>query len=325
MKEEKYLSKEFTNSIRGILAIAVVIHHIYMATEVFRKTFLGGILLLVGYLSVATFFFFSGYGLIFSAKKKNYINTFFTKRFLPLYCFYVVLILLYTIWFYLLNGTFSLKNFLLSFGFGTTIVANGWYLQTTFITYLLFLLVFKIFKSNKHRFLAFALGVFIYSLICFILNLGIHLYQTVPCMVLGMLFCIKKDTIDKLLKKYSLLLFVVSGLLFVGCVGLYKITNIPVIFNVLYSIFFVLALIPLLYIFSEAKIIKNKVTTFLGNYSLEIYVTHGFFISLLRFFDNVYLYIFVVFLGTILSSLLTKKLYNLTTNFIKNLTIKKDA
>jgi len=311
MKDNKYMSKEYTNCLRGIFAILVVIHHLYQYSGLLHGTYIGKILQLCGFLSVAMFFFFSGYGLMFSSNKKNYIEQFFRKRFLPLYCFYVVLIILYSFWTLLLETAISPRKIVQSFFFGETIVTNGWYLQATFIVYLLYLFCFKIFKTNKARILSIGVAIFSYCVFCYLIDLGINWYQTVPCIVLGMVYCYKKNWIDTILGKRVWTIFVLSLMSFVVCVMLSELSRIDVVFDVLYSIFFVCATITLSYILYNTSIINNKLFALCGNYSLEIYVAHGFFLRLiqLKYIENKLMYILTVIICTIITSVVMKIIY----------------
>lgn len=305
------MSKEYTNCLRGIFAVLVVVHHLYQYSGLFAGTYIGAILQLLGFVSVAMFFFFSGYGLMFSSEKNDYIEKFFRKRFIPLYCFYVFLIALYSIWTILVDKSIALGLVARSFAFGGTIVTNGWYLQATFVAYLIYLFVFKTFKSAKRRVTFFGVGILLYLFACVLIGYGITWYQTIPCMVLGMVFCYAKNGIDKLLNKYAWLIFITSGMLFAGCYLLSKIIAVKIMFDVLYSLFFVIAMIALAYILGNTALINNKFWALFGKYSLEIYVSHGLFLRFisLGYIKNVYVYILVVIVGTILSSLLLKKVY----------------
>ncbi len=308
--KEKYLSKEYTNCLRGIFSILVLVHHLYQYTGLFSGTYVATILQLMGPLAVAMFFFMSGYGLMFSSQKKNYIDTFFVKRFLPLYCFYAFLTFFYAIWRYLLEGNFSLELFIQSFFFGGTIVRNGWYLQTTFVIYLLYLVIFKSFKSIKTQLFAFTISIFGYCSLCQLIDLSIIAYQSVPCVILGMIWCLKKDCIDKLLKKYAWAIFSLCGILFAVCFVLSK-SGIPIIFNVLYLLLFVGSMVSLSYILANTALIQNRFNSLLGDYSLEIYVTHGLFLRFITLYniENIYVYICIVIVGTALMSIIMKKIH----------------
>lgn len=319
-KENKYMSKDYTNCIRGIFAILVVIHHLYQYSGLFNGTYIGALLQLSGALSVSVFFFFSGYGLMFSSNKDNYTDTFFRKRFLPLYCFYIILIILYSLWTLLLERSISPKLVVQSFFFGGTVVTNGWYLQVTFIVYLLFLLSLKIFESSKIRILSLSIAIFAYCVFCCLFDLSIFWYQTIPCFILGMIYCYNKKWIDTLLTKQVWLIFISSGFLFAICIILSKLSSIGIIFDVLYSLFFVSAMITLSYILCNTPIIKNKFFALCGNYSLEIYVTHGLFLRLIKFkyLENKLIYILVVIVGTIVASVIMKKIHTKIVSLFSN-------
>lgn len=319
MENTKYMSKEYTACLRGIFALCVVAHHLYQHSGLFRGSYIGAILQLLGYVSVAVFFFFSGYGLMFSSRKENYLKGFLRKRFIPLYCFYVFLIVLYSIWTFIIKKSVLPKAIVQSFFFGTTVVTNGWYFQATFVMYLLFFITFTIFKTKNKQILFFGVGILVYCIVCNLLNLGLTWYQTIPCTILGMLFCYKKSFIDTLFEKYVWLIFILSGVLFAGCYLLSSASNIKIIFGVLYSLFFVCATISFSYILCNTLLIKNKFTAFCGKYSLEIYASHGLFLPLFKlgYIKNVYVYILVVLLGTFIASFLIKKVYLLITSLFK--------
>lgn len=313
MKNNQYLSKEHTNCLRGIFAIVVIIHHLYQYTRLFSGTLLGEFLQLSGSLAVAMFFFFSGYGLMFSANKKNYIQNFFRNRFLPLYCFYIVLVVLYSLWTLLLERSISPKWVIQSFFFGNTVVTNGWYLQVIFVLYLLYLLIFKIFKSPKIQILLFGIASVFYMALGFWLHLNVWWYQTVFCMVFGMVYCYKKDMINIILAKYAWEIFILTGILFTR---IDMINGVSVLFYTVFSLFFICFVLSFSYILHDTPIINNSFFSLCGKYSLELYVSHGFFLRLIKLniIENKFIYIFVVIVGTIVMSAIMKKVYIKITN-----------
>ncbi len=309
MNENNYMSKEYTNCVRGIFAILVVVHHIYQKSGFLFGTFMETILRALGYLCVAMFFFYSGYGLMLSSRKENYLNSFFKKRFAPLYIFYVIVVILYTLWTLLVDGVIPFKRVGQSFLFGGTIITNGWYMQTTFVSYILYFFCFKIFKSPQAKIGAFGITIIAYCAICALCGLENYWFQTIPCMVLGMVFCYKKGAIDEILKNHKWLILILSAVLYVGCFALSALTNGFILFNVLYTLIFVCFAVTLSYILRNTSIIYNKFFGVCGNYSLEIYLAHGFFIRLIKYMPNIFLYIAVVFGGTFVVSILMKLIY----------------
>ena len=175
---------------KGIFAIFVLWHHLYQYSGLLHDTYLGVIFQAMGYLSVGMFFFFTGYGLMFSTKnKKNYMKNFLSKRFLPLYVFYVVLIVLYALYDKLIGNSLTATTSLVkSLLFGGTIVPFGWYLQVTFLLYLLFYFIYKFFKSTTAQVLILTLCLILYSVISHFCGLATTWYESVFCVVLGMIF-----------------------------------------------------------------------------------------------------------------------------------------
>ncbi len=93
-----YLSKDNTDSLKGVLAILVLACHLRGQLSCLNDTIVGQILTVSGYLAVSVFLFLSGYGLQTSYEKKGneYIAGFQKQRILPFYCTYLFAVF---IWF----------------------------------------------------------------------------------------------------------------------------------------------------------------------------------------------------------------------------------
>ena len=89
------LSRYATTCMRGILALVILVHHLFQYSHVDLGFFLDHTLQAAGYLAVGMFYFLSGYGLARSSRKGDYLQRFFKRRFIPLYAFYVFLIIVY--------------------------------------------------------------------------------------------------------------------------------------------------------------------------------------------------------------------------------------
>lgn len=98
-KHLDYLSKENGDSLKGIFAVIVVIHHLYRRVDILDGTSFTAVFQAIGYLSVAVFFFLTGYGLMVQYEKKGqvYLKDFPKKRIIPFYCNYVLLIVIYAV------------------------------------------------------------------------------------------------------------------------------------------------------------------------------------------------------------------------------------
>lgn len=93
----EYLSKENTNLLKGVFALIVVSAHCRNEMISLNNTYLGMILTASGYLAVAMFYFFSGYGLEkqYQINKKRYIDSFFLNRIVAFYILYILILSIY--------------------------------------------------------------------------------------------------------------------------------------------------------------------------------------------------------------------------------------
>lgn len=308
------LAKKNTDALRGVLALIILLHHLYEYAGFLEGTPVSLPLQLSGYLGVSLFFFLSGYGLMCSVKSKgqDYIRSLPRRRILPLWCFYLFLIAFYvgmnfirvklmgepfragTSLFNPETGTVQWELLLQSFffGFGKTVVGNGWYIQVILILYLAFWLVFTLFRSSRGRWIGMTTFTLVYIAVCVVAGifwLGDQpntVYEAVPCFLLGMLWSSGRP---KLLNKFNrtykvllaggavLFLFAVlmAARLLVrqagherGCVDLgLKVGAAPL---------FCIGVICMLHVIP----ISCKPLHWLGSISLEIYTMQGIFFML---------------------------------------------
>lgn len=149
--ENEYLNRESVLCLKGLFAILVLIHHLYQFSGIIsiNQRFFGFILQAVGYLSVGMFFFFTGYGMMLSKTNLYYVKAIGKNRIVPLYSIYVILIFFYSFWFKIIGINYTLHDFFQSFLFGKTIVPLGWYLQASFVVYLILWFSFSVTKQDK--------------------------------------------------------------------------------------------------------------------------------------------------------------------------------
>ena len=320
-KQQDYLSHDNTNCLKGIFAVFVLIHHLYQYSGLFDDSAIGLAFQALGYLSVGMFFFYTGYGMMVSKNKIGYVKVMGRRRILPLYLFYVFLIIFYTAWQLILHYPVSYVDIIQSFLFGKTIVPLGWYLQVAFIIYLLLWGVFIIVKKDTECLSITIIVLVLYSVICNICGLASTWYESVFCVVLGMSWAVNKNKIDNLLDRKTWRMFLVSAFLFLISVVGTKISpllniEIKMISAVFFSVFITVAT----YVFPNF-FYNNYITRVLGKYSLEIYVSQGFFLLLRKggsiYIDNPYFFICIVIMGTGLMSLVMKLVYEQITKKIK--------
>lgn len=349
---EEWNSFSQTKAIQGLMALCIVCHHTAQQTcvnwlpsgnivnglNVFSDT---------GFLFVGVFFFWSGYGLFKSFKnKQKYLSGFISKRVVPVLVPYVMVCFLFTLerlfvfkekmplWFKITNFT------------GITIgYYFGWYVQAIVVFYLVFYFAFKYSRYDFDAILYVFAGVLLWVVAGLIIDhndyfmRGQWWYNSTMLFPFGVLFAKNESKIIEFLKKRfiilapsSIILFFLSFFFsrFMESIGGYygEMMGFPFSKKILYR---VLTLTPqllaaamftlvLLLICMKAKF-HNKVLDFLGSHTLEIYLTHAFFLEFFAisynykrdsiFYARPWLLLLVTFILTIPTAVLLKKACNL--------------
>lgn len=319
--EQFCLSKDNTNCIKGIFAILVLFHHLYQETLIFYGNILGEALQCLGYLSVAMFFFISGYGLNESYKKsgKKYLSHFLRNRVLPLYAVIILMNFIYLIVKLLLDIPISKYIIIKSFFFGGTIIEKGWYLQTILLFYIFFYAVYSTIKKSKNKIVAIFILICLYIIICKVLKLSSIWYEGVFAWVLGIVFSQYIFKFEKIIlhnvKCFAFLLIVFLITMISQIVV--KNTNIVLLIKMISTVVFSLLMVNIV---SFVKI-NYSVTRFLGGLFTEIYVTQGIFLMLFHsnifYINNALWYILSVTICTILFSFLIHPVFDGLMNIVK--------
>lgn len=349
---EEWNSFSQTKAIQGLMALCIVCHHTAQQTcvnwlpsgnivnglNVFSDT---------GFLFVGVFFFWSGYGLFKSFKnKQKYLSGFISKRVVPVLVPYVIVCFLFTLerifvfkekmplWFKITNFT------------GITIgYYFGWYIQAIVVFYLVFYFAFKYSRYDFDAILYVFAGVLLWVVAGLIIDhndyfmRGQWWYNSTMLFPFGVLFAKNESKIIEFLKKRfkilvpsSIILFFLSFFFsrFMESIGGYygEMMGFPFSKKILYRI---LTLTPqllaavmftliLLLICMKAKF-HNKVLDFLGSHTLEIYLTHAFFLEFFAisynykrdsiFYARPWLLLLVTIILTIPTAVLLKKACNL--------------
>lgn len=325
MKEfnKDYLWKGNTTIVNGFFIIIVFFSHLrwYLVSEN-NLELLNLILDCFWQLMVTTFLFFSGFGIYESVKKykDEYINTFFKKRFLKTYINRSVAIILFLIVNILLNNELSFYQTFLAFTWWESIWNSNWYMFDIFILYIIFILSFK-FNSNKRN----SLYVFVIYTILFCIFLMIYKesrwYDTLFCFPLWMLYSKYKNRIDNYLMKNNrryLFVFIFFIIAFISSYVLFyyinKNMNIDVLFNIV-SFLFIINICLLLMKFS----LKCRVLKWLWENLFWIYILQRIpMIIFQSYFTNIFIYLTICAISTILLTLIIKTITQKTLNKIFN-------
>jgi len=316
--DEAALLPKRTIMINGIFVIIVLFNHFFGYVHLTNETdlFIKKIITIrIDQLMVATFLFYSGYGIYESIKyKSNYFDTFLKNRFLKVYIPFFIAIILFIIMNLILQIKFPIKTVLLSFIGWKAIGNSNWFMFYTFFMYVGIYISFKIFK-NKHK-LALIL-IFLFSLIYIYMSIKVgkkvYWYNTSLCFPFGMLFSCYKDKLLKILKNNNLFYIIFIFLLFLFLI-VYKLREEWLYFN-FSSVIFVI----IITLFSFKIKIGNKILYWIGKNTFNIYILQRISYIIFKHFGidkiNIYLYfLFSTILTieiTLLFNKLIKKIYRL--------------
>ncbi len=241
-----YLSKENTNCLKIIFAIAVVICHIFARNPFGEGLGIGVIITAFGYLSVSCFLFFSGYGLTITyiSKGDTYFEGYLKRRVLPLYVIQGCLIIVYTIFQITIGYKVPFSLIIQSFLFGDTVVQYGWYIQLTILFYVAY--YFSFYKASiKKGIIRISIIILSFCIACVVFKMAYTWFESSLAFLFGIIWAYKKQKIDheiRMQKKYVIAVAVA----FVGFFFTFVFVNIGVLPNairvpvkMLSSIFFI--------------------------------------------------------------------------------------
>lgn len=280
-------SKQATVPLRGLLAIGIVLHHLSLRLVEASPDchWIWSQFSFWGAPIVAVFFFLSGYGLMVSliTKGQKYLDGFLKKRLLKI----VLPLVLCSIVFEATSIT--LWGQIADFRKDWPFLPNCWFCVTIIIYYIAFYITALLFKSSPIK-VAYSMWLFsfVYVFLFKVMDFCNWWYQMVLSINIGMTLAYYETAIRNVLYKYKravvLLLFLLTFLsaYWASCS---KTDNFPVGMMVL-------SLVVGLLIYSSLclrPIKSNRLLTFFGRYSFEIYLIHGAVISVL--FGMAYTYI----------------------------------
>ena len=336
---EDNFSQNQTNSLKGVFALFVILHHLctYLA-DYFPSFYTYKYL---GFLMVGGFFLISGYGLTYGAMHKSgYLNGFLKTR-LPaiLIPYYIVCIFNFVA--NKISDTLNIRYIIFS-AFGITM----WYIAVIAGLYLMFYICFKFFKQ-KTAFILVSTGTILYIVCMFAVHkifgkyniyaktglpeFGFWWYNSVICFLLGIWYCKLKNKVDKIIQSKFIMFTLIS---FVICAITYYITCLHfndgltyiLICEIIASIAFTVLVLAFTYKFK----IKNPILDLFGKLSLELYLCHALFIFAWRsrftifgitiYIENNFLYFVLIMVSSIVFSWLV---HEASTHLIKAFKAKK--
>lgn len=335
-----YLDKDKTTSINGIFVILIIFSHYSQYTQ-FNGPFDFPYICIQQHLNqmvVATFLFFSGYGMMESIKRKGsgYIKKIPTKFLQLLIRFDIVVCIFWIIGKAFLHSSYDygVKNMLLSFLSWTAIGNSNWYITAILGLYVLMFVAFlpcikkEHFIDNRRNLLVCCIS-FTFLAIAFvyfqmILDRDSYCYNTIILMPIGTLYSLYGEYIERIALRnnytYSACLVVVFGVYIVSY--FHRFEGIEV-----YSIW-AIAFIGLVLLVMMRVSICNSLLIWFGNNIFGIYILQRIPMMILQYTGAIenhkYLSLLVVIVTTVLIAqvfqYLTDKLFHYVTNMVRKKT-----
>ena len=283
-----FMSKEYTNGIRGIMCIIIVLVHIPDRFSNNIQETIGSL----GFVCVTLFFLFSSFGLMYSLKnKKDYMKNFIRNRFFIIYVPFIIINIIDVI----IRKKFDSNTLLVIFGIQTSFVS------VLILFYIIFYIINIAFKKEQIRDILFIMYPIIFCIFDMIFNWGLWGAEAVG-FSLGFLIYYYFDKIKYILKNKNKLIFIIFPI-FICIFGLLycKYKNVYIIGNYFIKILLYIFMISFMFEFTSIVKINNKILSFLGNISYEVFLIHGIVITILSRFTNMSsgVYIWLVIMITL--------------------------
>ncbi len=302
---EGNMSFEHTKSFLGFCAVIIVFHHLAQATcaSWLDKRYIRhglDIFVTAGYPMVAMFFFCSGFGMYKSAKAKpGFFKRFIPVRIIPILIPTGLTMLVYILFRYIRKIPFNIDP-PLAVNAHETWHPYIWYIPCIILMYLLFYVGFGLFKKDWIGITVVALGIIAYAAFCIVFRYGTWWFNTPHMFLMGILFAkYEQAFFARCQKLYPLKL----TLTIIACVILWFLGNSAggiylMIFNLpyfkyayicdlitcIFQVLYTFAFVSLYYLLSMKIRIGNPVLSFLGKFTLELYLIHGVFIHMFGYY-----------------------------------------
>lgn len=267
---EDYLNLENTNSIKGIFVWLIMFAH--KLEYIDNKNYL--FIKIIGHLGqqiVSMFFFYSGFGIFESVKKKgfSYAKTLPNKSFILFIKYQIILLIYLTANIFILKKKITFKMFFLSAIFKYAIGNSNWFAFSIIVFYNYSYLSFRFINNNIY------IGIIIISLICFCHSIFVYYYfypgkayaiGSNPCFLTGIYFSYTKSILNKLILKNDICYFSITSIIIFIYYEFQRFKSFInfLIRNTLFSLLIILISIKVKF--------NNEFLLFINSHSFSIYL-----------------------------------------------------
>ena len=223
-----YMSHERTTSIKGVFAFIIVMSHMlqYISLSGTMDLFARRVIVLIGQLMVTVFFFYSGYGIAESCRRKpDYMKGFFRGRFLKTLLHFDMALVFFALSNVIMGKAYRPVTYLLSL-FGWSAIGNSnWFVFCTLALYLLTLPAFLLLRERRQVSIG-VMWVLTLGLVLFLREVKVDSwwYNTLLCYPLGMVWSELQTPVRKWTEKHIgswWIMFAAVSALFIPCAVLY--------------------------------------------------------------------------------------------------------
>ena len=272
-----YLSNKSTKSLKGILALLIIFHHVSQKIttgEVFSNfSYMGRYI-------VALFFFLSGYGLFFQySNNATYMKNFLRKRLTRILIPFFVFIFIYVFYRATLGEVINMNFFLSFLKEHNNIIYNGWFINNIIVLYIIFYISF-VKKDSKPAFFKVVFLTLVYIFWEVYQSHGDWEYVSTMSFLLGMFWMKKRGVIDRLIER-NYFIYLVSFSILVYIFQNYEVilkeidvSNTYVYYGIAGNLRTMVFVVYFLLLINRLNF-SNKYMDFLGGISFEIYMIHG--------------------------------------------------
>ena len=299
---DDYLSVPKTTSHKGIFIIIILASHIRSYVDMTSHpadASYTAVMSFLGQAMVALFFFYSGYGIYESVKRRpSYFDGFIENRVFKIFMHFGMSVILYWALSTLVLGkSINIDTLVRAFLGFKSIGNSSWFIFTMLLCYLFTFLSFRILRWHP----LLAIGGTVAFTLGFALFIELNSYEalwydTAFCFPLGFIYSYLKEPLDRVMRKYHAVYYITL----VFTVGGYILTTVlyresrDLILGTVKNLIFSLAVATL----SMRLSIHNRVLEWLGRQSFSIYLLHRIPMLLFSHFgilaDNKYLFTLLI-------------------------------
>lgn len=278
-------SSQTMNCVKGIFAIMIVLFHLSQHIS-------GGMLFRIvgdtGYLSVAVFFFISGYGLYtrVTQTRGGYCKGIISRRIPRVLLPWMIATLFYALYWFAEGGYEKIVQICNNRENGYLLITNSWFVIAIAVFYFVFYLAFNWYNGDFRKGIIRSLiGVCLFIVMAYMGGLGGWWVYSSLSFILGITWKEHEIRINHTIERKWLLFLFVWGCIFaVGYVIRFVNSNSahsPVVYDIALLIASS-AFVGMVFTVLKKASVNNRLWSFLGSISFEIYLLHELVYNILR-------------------------------------------